>query len=191
MIIQKKSEGFTLIEILVIITLIGIIAAFTYSFAVPRYRDRTYYTRATAELNAMGNALVLYSAKYNDFPPDVTRDVPAGIKEFLQSQVNSDSWPDAPWPNTVYDYDNWAPDSNGPNQTYQISVRFCNQGEDALCKANAKKYMGGVIANSVLDSWDSYSSVYYCVKGSCRSHQNKPMSHPGYCINCGTGQKAF
>jgi prepilin-type N-terminal cleavage/methylation domain-containing protein len=188
---HTNSHGFTLVEVIMVMLLIGIIAGITYSVTVPKYRERTYYTRATAELNAMGNALVLYAAKYNVFPPDVTRDVPAGIKEFLQSQASSDAWPDAPWPGTVYDYDNWPPDGNGPQQTYQISVRFCNQGQDATCKATAKKYLNGVVADSVLNSWDSYSSVYYCVKGSCRSHQGKPMTHPGYCINCGGGQKAF
>jgi hypothetical protein len=26
--------------------------------------------------------------------------------------------------------------------------------------------------------------VYYCIEGACRSHINRPINHPGYCINC-------
>jgi hypothetical protein len=157
----------------------------TYSFAVPKYKNRTYYTRAVSELNTLGNAATLYVAKYNDYPADVDRDIPADLKEFVQANGSNNSWPDAPWPGSVYDYDNWPPDSNGPQQTYQISVRFCNAGDDATCKANAQKYLSGYAATATLNSWDSYSAVFYCIKGSCRSHQNKPMNHPGYCINCG------
>lgn len=177
-----NSEGFTLIEIIMVITLIGILAGITYSVAVPKYRERTYYTRATAELNAMGNAMVLYAAKNNVFPDDVNRNIPAGIKEFLQGQNLGDGWPDAPWPGSVYDYDNWTISGE---KVYQISVRFCPAGDTATCKKNFPK------ESWVTSSWDSYSSVYYCIKGQCRSHDSKPLNHPGYCINCGQGQKPF
>ena len=185
---RLADHGFTLAELTVVIVVLGIIAALTYSIVVPNYRERAYYTRSVAEVNAMGNATKLYVAKYNDYPADAVRDVPAGIKEFVQGQNSVDQWPDAPWPGSVYDYDNWPPDGNGPEHTYQISVRMCDAGDNATCKANAQKYLSKYVSSSVLDSWDSYSAVYYCIKGSCRSHQSKPMTHPGYCINCTTGK---
>lgn len=187
----NQSQGFTIVELCVVMVVIGILAALTYSIIVPHYRERTYYTRSITELNAMGNATKLYVAKYNDYPPDVVRDVPAGIKEFVQGQTSTDNWPDAPWPGTVYDYDNWPPDSNGPNQTYQISIRFCNAGDNATCKSLANKYLKDYVPKTTLDNWDSYSAVYYCIQGSCRSHQSKPMNHPGYCVNCGGANKVF
>lgn len=187
---KANQKGFTIVEITVVIVILGILAGLTYSIIVPKYRERSYFTRSNAELNTMGNAFNLYLAKYNDYPPDVNRDVPAGIKEFIQAQGNPD-WPDAPYPGSVYDYDNWPPDGNGPNHTYQISIRMCNAGDDATCKANANKYLKGYVSQSVLNNWDSSSSVYYCLKGSCRSHQNKPMNHPGYCMNCGSAGKIF
>jgi prepilin-type N-terminal cleavage/methylation domain-containing protein len=190
MLLLKRFEGFTIVELTVVIVILGILAGLTYSVAVPRYRERTFYTRMTSEMNTMGNGMTLYVAKYNDYPPDVSRDVPGALKEFLQGQY-LDSWPDAPYPNSVYDYDNWPPDSNGPQQTYQISMRMCNAGDDAGCKANAQKYLSSHVSASVLNNWDSYSSVYYCFKGSCRSHQDKPMNHPGYCINCGNKSQIF
>lgn len=188
--LRRPQAGFTIVELTVVIVILGILAGLTYSVAVPRYRERTYYTRMTSEMNTMGNGMTLYAAKYNDYPADANRDVPAGIKEFLQGQY-LDTWPDGPYPNSVYDYDNWPADAFGPQHTYQISLRLCNAGDDAGCKANAQKYFKGQIEESVLNTWDSSSAVYYCIKGSCRSHQNKPMNHPGFCINCGNKSQIF
>jgi prepilin-type N-terminal cleavage/methylation domain-containing protein len=182
---QHLDRGFTLIEIMMVVMVLGILATIAYATVGQSYKQKAYYTRAIAELNAMGNAASLYVSKYNDYPADVVRDVPADLKEFVQGQENIDEWPKAPWPGSVYDYDNWPPDSNGPNHTYQISIRLCNAGDTATCKKNANKYLKEYVTADTLANWDSYSSVYYCIKGSCRSHQSKPMSHPGYCINCG------
>jgi len=189
--LKKHEKGFTFIEILIVISIIGTLAAIIYSIEVPHYHNRTYYTRAVAEMNAMAGAVTLYVAKYNDYPPDVSRGVPSGLKEFVQTSGVNNSWPNAPWPNTVYDWDNWPPDANGPEQTYQITVRFCNAGDDATCKTNAKKYLTGYVDDTTLNNWDSYSSVYYCIKGSCRAHQNYPMNHAGYCINCGSKSQFY
>jgi hypothetical protein len=72
----------------------------------------------------MSNALTLYIDKYNDYPADESRNVPAGVKEFLTSKEIGDGWPDAPYPGSVYDYDNWVDPDDG-SQIIQISVRFC------------------------------------------------------------------
>ncbi len=193
--LRPKSHGFTMVEVIVVLLVMSILAVITYSYAVPKYRERTYFTRSHSELNSMGNALTLYVSKYNDYPADVVRSVPAGIQEFLQGQYKS-SWPDAPWPGSVYDYDRWDnwtyTDPNDlPGPIIQVSIRMCNAGDNATCNANANKYLKGTVADSTLASWDSYSAVYYCIKGSCRSHQSKPANHPGYCINCGGGAKFF
>jgi prepilin-type N-terminal cleavage/methylation domain-containing protein len=193
---QPKVFGFTLIELVIGIAVIGTLAAITYSYAVPKYRERSYLTRANSEMHTLANALTLYVAKYNDYPADVSRGIPAGIQEFLQQNYNN-QWPNAPWPGSVYDYDyltTWTytdPSDLSP-PIVQISIRMCNAGDSATCKANAEKYLKGVVDDSVLNNWDSYSSVYYCIKGSCRSHGSMPANHPGYCINCnGTTSKFF
>lgn len=180
-----KNRGFTLIEIVMVIAVIGTLAAITYSIAVPDWRNRTYYNKALGETSAMGNALKLYVAKNNDYPPEVSRNIPADIKEFMSKDNISADWPDAPWPGSVYDYDNWPEDNGlGTTQTYQISIRFCEAGDTNTCRTNAQKYLKKYVDASVLNSWDSNSSAYYCVKGSCRSAQSVPTSHPGYCLNC-------
>jgi len=181
-----NKRGFTLVEILIVVIVLGTLAAVGYGTLSQRWKLKAYYTRTVAELNAMGNAANLYVAKYNDYPPDVSRNVPAGLKEFVQGQEGIEEWPAAPWPGSVYDYDNWPPNEHGPDQTYQISVRMCPVGDTATCNANAKKYLSDYVDEATLNAWDAHSSVYYCIKGSCRSHQDRPLTHPGYCINCGT-----
>jgi prepilin-type N-terminal cleavage/methylation domain-containing protein len=187
---NKRQNGFTLIEIVVVIMVIGILATLVYSLIIPRWRERTYYTRSLAELNTMANALNLYVAKYNDYPPDESRNIPSGIKEFIQSQQGNDTWPSAPYPGSVYDYENWPADAFG-GQTYQVSIRFCDSGDDATCKAVAKKYLSDHVSADTINNWTSLSAVYYCIKGSCRSHQSQPTTYPGYCINCGNKGTVF
>lgn len=186
-----KNDGFTIVEIAVVIVVIGILAGLVYTFIVPHSTSRTYYIRSMAEFNTMANANSLYVAKYNDYPPDVSRDIPAGMKEFIQGQYANNAWPAAPYPGSVYDYENWPPDGNGPEQTYQISIRMCSPGDDATCKDNAKKWLSDYVPAATLDAWDSYSAMYYCIKGSCRSHQTKPISYPGFCVNCGGKSNVF
>lgn len=185
LVLKNRSErGFTLVEIVAVIVVLGILAAIGYQTLGNRYKESTYFTRATAELNAMANALNLYVARYNEYPGDVARGLPGGLEEFVQGQEGVDEWPDAPWPNSVYDYDYWPADMIGPEETYQISVRFCDAGDDTTCQQAAQKYLTEYVDQDTIDNWDADSSVYYCIKGSCRSHQSQPMDHPGHCINC-------
>lgn len=183
--LKLNKCGFTLIEITIVVVVLGILATIAYATVGQSYKKRAYYTRTIAELNSMGNAANLYVSKYNDYPPDVSRNVPAGLKEFVQGQEGVNEWPNAPWPGSVYDYDNWPPNSNGPEHTYQISIRMCDVGDTATCKANAEKYLKEYLSAETLANWDSQSAVYYCIKGSCRSHVSQPISHPGLCLNCG------
>lgn len=180
-----KNRGFTLVEIVIVITVLGILAAIGYNTLGNRYKESTYYTRAVAELNAMGNAMNLYVARYNDYPADVSRSLPAGLEEFVQGQEGVEEWPDAPWPGSVYDYDNWPADElNGIAQTYQISIRFCDAGDNATCNERANKYLKEYVDAATLANWDANSAVYYCLKGDCRSHSSEPIDHPGHCVNC-------
>jgi prepilin-type N-terminal cleavage/methylation domain-containing protein len=188
---RSESKGFTLVEIVVVIMVIGVLATLVYSLIIPHWRERAYYSRSLAELNTMANGLNLYVAKHNEYPADEARNIPGGIKEFIQSQQGNDTWPNAPYPGSVYDYENWPPDANGPEQTYQISIRFCDAGDDATCKAAAKKYLSNYVSDDVLNNWTSSSAMYYCIKGSCRSHQSQPLNYPGYCINCGNKSNIF
>lgn len=172
---KRGHTGFTIVEMLVVITVIGILATIII-VSITGSRERTYLTRADADLSTIANATKLYANKYNDYPPDVSRNIPAEIKEFISSNVPTSEWPDAPWPGSNFDYDAWDIDSDGENETIQISIRFCPLGGDIdTCKFPKEPWAAGFNTNS---------AYYYCLKGYCRAHESAPVTNPGYCVNC-------
>ena len=170
-----QRRGFTLIELLVVIAIIGIIAGVVLA-SMNDAREKAYKSRTALEFNQLVTALVLYSSNNNgEYPADVSRDIPNGIKDYLAGQ----QWPKAPWPGSVYDWDNWGPGDlcsgsacDPHQQIYQISVRFCDQN--------------GNNCHFPDESWavnfDENSAAYYCISGPCRSNASEPTNHPGYCM---------
>ncbi len=177
-----KSAGFTLVEIMIVITILVTLSAITYSIAVPNWRARSHYVASVAELNAIGNAVQLYVGTNNDYPADVSRGIlPVGLGPLLQKDGMNGSWPTPPYPGAVYDYDY----TDSPERIVQVSLRYCDAGDTATCKKNFPR------EDFVTDAWDSNSSIYYCIKGPCRAHFSQPAEHPGYCINCGNKARVY
>jgi hypothetical protein len=150
------------------------LAAIVYTTIIPNWRERTYKSRAFAEVNTMANASRLYLEKYNEWPGDVNRALPAALNEFLD--VDED-WPFAPWPGSVYDWENWT--VNG-DQIIQVSVRFCPIGGPlTACQFPNEPWA---------ENFNINSAVFYCIEATaatpCRSHSAEPPNYPGYCINC-------
>ncbi len=185
-----KNTGFTLIEILIVISLsTAIVVGYTYTSSRSA-KERAYFTRAVSELSIISNAIKLKVQDDNVYPADVSRALPAGIESYIATP--NSAWPSAPWPGTVYDYENW--DSG---QVIQISARFCQIGQNTICKDNATKYLKYLVktcspdtqvclSQNDLDNWDSQSSIYICLKenlssatAQCRSHESSPVTHPG------------
>lgn len=169
-----KNNGFTLIEILIVVAVIAILSA----IVIPSYakvRSKTYYSRTMAEYASMWAAIEMYKEANGDYPPDVSRDIPPGLGAYLAGN-NSNTWPKAPWPDSVYDWDNWVNPEDSSQRIYQISIRFCPVGGN-LSQCNFPK-------EDWAENFGVDSAVYYCVKGACRSHINQPLNYPGYCVNC-------
>lgn len=168
-----NQRGFSLVELLIIITVIGVLAVMVIIY-IPKSRERTYFTRATAEFQTFTNALKLYLVKYNDYPTDTSQSMPASLNEFIAKQDINSEWPEAPYPDSVYDYDRW--DDLEGEDTVQISIRFCPVGGPlSACKFPNEPWASSFGINSAL---------YYCIKGNCRSHQSEAATYPGYCVNC-------
>jgi len=161
-----NKKGFTLIELLIVVAIIGILSSIVL-INLNRARNATYLARAELEFKSLSTAIQFYTEDNGDYPADVNRGLPPGLEVYLAG----DHWPNAPWPGSVYDWDNWTdPDSGLP--ILQISIRFCDGG---VCHIPDEPWA---------TDFDNNSAVYYCIEGACRSHINEPIDHPGYCINC-------
>ncbi len=174
---SKKRGAFSVIETIIVVAIIVLLSAVVMSGATVA-RNKAYFSRATEEFKSLSAALELYSQSHSgDYPADVSRDLPAGIETYLAGGAVA-SWPDAPWPGSVYDWDNWDnPDTPG-EKIYQISIRFCPAGGPlSACKFPSEAWAAGFGVNS---------AVYWCISGVCRPHIDESVSYPGYCVNCDT-----
>ena len=166
---MPKNKGFSLIELLVVIAIIGILASVVL-VSIRSARESAYFARAQSEMKNIATALEFYLDEYGVYPDDADRDLPPGIEEFL----GPGEWPDAPWPGSVYDWEAWEDPETG-DEIHQISIRFCPLGQAENCHFPNQDWA---------EDFDYYSSVYFCLEGVCRSHINRPVDHPGYCVNC-------
>lgn len=171
--VDPADGGFTLLELMIVISLIGILASIIIA-PIYKSKNSAYYNRSQQEFLTIANALSEYSSDYGGYPPDANRDLPPGLEQYL----GAGSWPKAPYPNSVYDWENWAPGdltADPKQQVYQISIRFCTGAYPGICTIPNEPWAAG---------FDYYSALYYCISGPCRSHSTQPVNHPGYCINC-------
>lgn len=170
----SHRRGFTLVEFLIAIVVIAILAVIILS-AIRTGQERSYLKRANADFVSIYQSLELYHEDHGVYPIDTDRDMPPGLEVYLEPDI----WPDAAWPGSVFDWDNWSPQQlsyDPKEQVYQISVRFCPIGGPlSACRFPEEEWA---------ENFDVQSAVYFCVQGPCRSHGSKPLDHPGYCVNC-------
>jgi prepilin-type N-terminal cleavage/methylation domain-containing protein len=166
---KVDNKGFTLIELLIVISIIAVLMNYILP-ALGRAKEKAYLTRAQGEFYSINNSLQMYLNEHGSYPPDTNRDIPPGLEQYLAPGI----WPDAAWPGSVFDWDNWV-DPVTSEQIYQISVRFCPVGQPDECRFPDAEWAA---------NFDINSAVYYCIEGPCRSHLSRPVDHPGYCVNC-------
>lgn len=170
---HKENEwlGFTLVELLLVISIIGVLSTIIFP-VIADARKSALTAKAQGEFKSLATALEFYANEHGGYPADANRGLPPGIEEYL----GPGEWPNAPWPGSVYDWDQWSPAelSYAPYQPVsQISVRFCPLGQPTQCSFPDEEWA---------ENFDYYSAVYYCVSGPCRAHSTRPVTHPGHCI---------
>ncbi len=168
-----QRVGFTIVELLIVIVVIAILATITI-IAFTGVQRRAYYNRAISESGAVAKAVGLYYADKGTYPADVERNIPVAIFDYTGNEEAPEEWPNAPWPGSVYDYDNFI-GSDG-NETVQVSIRFCPVGGPlSACQFPNEPWAA---------DFDVQSSAYWCITGVCRAHPSSSDSHPAYCLNC-------
>lgn len=157
-----KQRGFTLIELLTVCALIAVLAgSLILVINPPEVIQNAREARMKVELREIGTAMTLYVGKYGEFPPDVWRDLPNGLEEFLPGGVD---WPEGPYENSVYDWDNWE------NQT-------CWNGRTGIVQITLRQVPG-------YSSNNNYN-FYYVLRGAPGIPHCSNQSELGECINCG------
>ena len=164
MYMKRLKKGFTLIELLIVIAVIAILSTVLIS-VIQGARSDAYTARAITEFKSFAQAMEFYLIDYDEYPPDVSRNIPSGMEEYL----GGGTWPEGPHPGSVYDWDNIT-----EHGYIQISLRFCD--------------INGENCNFPDEPWaqdfDDKSAMYWCFEGPCRSHPDRPVDHPGYCVSC-------
>ncbi len=86
---RKRSEGFTLIELMMVVSIIGILAA----IAIPQYQDYTVRTKISEALAQFGAAKLTISEYYQSQGSMPSSGASAGLNGAIDSKyVNSITW---------------------------------------------------------------------------------------------------
>jgi general secretion pathway protein G len=100
---KMNPRGMTLVEIMVVITILGLIAAAVTVAVVPKI-EQARHERAGLDIKAIEQALTLYYAKKGSYP-----DTSTGLKALVDTQ-NLEQMPKDPWGNEYqYMLDNGKP----------------------------------------------------------------------------------
>jgi len=148
---KNKSKGFTLIEMLIVITIIALLASLIL-VGMGGARAKTRDSRRIADLHNVMNALELYYAKYYGYPDSTNWD---GLESTLV--------------NGVIGVTRVPKDPLSPNQTYEYGVSADNQ--DYVLKADLETEdhaleddIDGTVYGLDCGSGGADTDSFYCIR---------------------------
>ncbi len=143
---MHTRKGFTLIEILVVITIIGILVGMI-SVGLSGARARGQDTRRVTDLKQLQNGLENYHAKYNQYP--IT------LGELLTGAIGVDKLPKDPVSQADYFYSYLTANREG----YVLAARL-NADSNAVIYNDSNQ---GVVLSNYSGNVPSCAPQYYCV----------------------------
>lgn len=121
--VRLSSAGFTLIEVMVVVVILGILAA----FIVPRIMDRpdvARMTKAKQDIRVLESALNLYKLDNFDYPS-----MDQGLDALVQKPANAPQWKDGGYVERI-PKDPWGRDYQYVYPGAQGSVDVFSLGRD-------------------------------------------------------------
>lgn len=146
---QRKRDGFTLIELMVVILIIGLLAA-VFAFAIPAVFSKNKVKVATLEIQMMRTSADSFEREFRDFPPNSISELPRLFKSqarVTDNNVNS--------PSEAFLFAVRARLGNGPfikEDDVMKEGKYGNTDGDAAIP-NFLKIDGASIPFELLDPW--------------------------------------
>lgn len=108
-VVRSRKQGFTLVEIMIVVAIIGLLAALAIP-AFMRSRRRAEVTKVANDLRVFAEGFRLYCLENGLYPPDTHITLPAGMTDYIRQ----DDWDTQPWGGSY----NWEGPSWGEGGGY-------------------------------------------------------------------------
>lgn len=119
MLLTRKQSGFTIVELLIVIVVIGILAAITI-VAYNGIQDRATYTKRYAAISQVNKALKLYFAENDKYPTTGTYIFYCESPGTFLSAITTATIPPAPCADANAQYDTWAYRTTPNGKDYKL-----------------------------------------------------------------------
>ena len=87
------KKGFTLVEIMVVVVIIGILATFLIP-ATNKSNEKTHSTTLLNDLNKYSDAFEFYNTEHGQWPPNAGfNQIPVGMEDYLPGNYTNSSGP--------------------------------------------------------------------------------------------------